>query len=541
MKFLRILLLLSTLLFAYKQVTLASVSKGGTFYYNLGSTPTTLNPLSSSDAYSSRVQAYVLESLLDRDDDTYDWQPALASSYEVSKDGLQYTFTLRDGVKWHDGKPVTVEDVKFSFDAIMHPENKYKTAHLKSYYENIEKVEIVDKKTVKFYAKNTYFKNFDVAAGITVVPKHIYENPTKKQEKKLNKTLIGTGPYIFDSFKRGKGITLKANPNWWGKGVDERKNANNFKKIYLRFIKDSTIAIQRLEKGDLDFNSLTAEEYEKKTSSSRWGKSVFKVKVQNKSPKGYGFIGWNLRDPKFSNKNVRKALYHLVNRKMMIDKFRYGHSELATGPTYIQSEYANRSVKPITFDPKKALEILRSEGWSDTDQNGIVDKMIDGKKVEMSFTILEPSKDFVKYLTIFKEDAKKAGVDVKIKFIEWNSFIKALDERNFDAVRLAWSGGSVDWDPKQIWHSSSAENKGSNFVGYKNAQVDKWIDDSRLIIDKNKRKEILNKVYKQIAEDYPYVFLFNDKFIFYGHTKRMKRVKDTYTYGVGLDKWWITK
>ncbi len=542
MNFLRILLLLGTLLFAYKQVTMASIAnKGGTFYFNLGSTPTTLNPLSSSDAYSSRVQAYVLEGLLERDVDTYEWKPALAESYEISKDGLQYTFKLREGVKWHDGKPLTVEDVKFSYDAIMHPENKYKTAHLKSYYENIEKVEILDKRTVKFHAKNTYFKNFDVAAGLTVVPKHIYENPSEKQKKKLNKTLVGTGPYTFATFKRGKGITLKANPNWWGNKVSDKKNDNNFKKIYLRFIKESTIALQRLEKGDLDFNSLNAEDYEKKTSGKRWGTEVFKVKTQNKSPKGYGFIGWNLRDPKFSSRNVRKALFHLVNREMMIEKFRYGHAFPATGPTYLQSEYANKSVKPVKFDPKAALEILRSEGWKDTDGDAVLDKMIDGKKVKMSFTILEPSKDFVKYLTIFKEDAKKAGVDVKVKYIEWNSFIKALDERKFEAVRLGWSGGSVDWDPKQIWHSSSADNKGSNFVGYKNANVDKWIDESRLIIDKEKRKAVLNKVYKQIAEDYPYVFLFNDKYIFYGHTKRMKRVKDTYTYGVGLDKWWITK
>jgi ABC-type transport system substrate-binding protein len=515
--------------------------KGGTFYYNLGSTPSTLNPLSSSDAYASNVQGYVLEGLLTRDVDTYDWKPALATAWKISDDGLKYDFTLRQGVVWHDGKPMTAEDVKFSYDAIMHPENKYNTAHQKPYYENIEKVEIVDAKTVRFYVKNKYFKNFDVAAGLTIIPKHIYENPSDKQKKKLNKTLVGTGPYKLAKFRRGKGITLEANKKWWGRSDKERAGENNFNKVFLRFIKESSVAIQRLEKGSLDFNGLSAEDYEKKTKSKSWGKKVFKVKTKNKAPKGYGFIGWNLNDPKFKSVKVRKALYHLVNRGEMIEKFRFGYSKPATGPLYIQSEYADKSVKPIMFDPKEALKLLREEGWADTDKDMILDKVIDGKKHKMSFTILEPSKEFVKYLTVFQQDAKKAGVEVKIKFIDWSAFIKALDERNFEAVRLGWSGGAVDWDPKQVWHSDSADNQGSNFVSYKNPVVDKLIDEARFTMDKNKRKVLLKKVFKEIAEDYPYVFLFNDDYTFYGHTKRMKREKDTYTYGVGLDYWWIQK
>lgn len=543
MKKLSVLLLITTVLGATNLFAAGNpnAQKGGTFYYNLESAPTTLNPLSSSDAYATRVQAYILEGLLERDIETYDWKPALATAWKISADGLKFDFTLREGVKWHDGKDLTVEDVKFSFDAIVEPNDKYKTAHSKPYYENIEKVEILDAKTVRFHVKNKYFGNFDVAAGLTVVPKHIYENPTKAQEKELNKTLVGTGPYIFKNLDRSKGITLEKNPTWWGYKDALRVGENNFDKLFLRFIKESTIAIQRLEKGDLDFNSLTSEEFEKKTTSKSWGKDVFKVKMENKAPKSYGFIGWNMENPIFKSKEVRKALTQLVNRRGMIEKFRYGYSVPATGPLYLQSEYANQTVKPLEFDPKEALEILRKDGWKDTDGDLILDKMIDGKKVKLSFTILEPLQDFVKYLTIFKEDAKKAGVDVNIKFIEWNSFIKALDERNFEAVRLAWGGGSVDWDPKQIWHSASAENQGSNFISYKNKEVDQLIDDARGELDKTKRKVILSKVFKIIAEDYPYVFLFNDQYSFYGHTKRMGKEKDTYQYGVGLGYWWISK
>ena len=106
----------------------ATPKKGATFFYNLGQGPTTLNPLSSTDLYATMVQNEIVESLLERDLETFEWKPALAKEWEISKDGMEYTFTLRDGVKWHDGKPLTVEDVKFSFDAIVHPENKYKNS-----------------------------------------------------------------------------------------------------------------------------------------------------------------------------------------------------------------------------------------------------------------------------------------------------------------------------------------------------------------------------------------------------------------------------
>jgi len=512
---------------------------GGQFKYNLGERPTTLNPLSSTDYYASVVQGYVLETLFDRDIDTYEWRPNLASSYTVSKDGLSFEFTLRDGVKWHDGKPLTVADVKFSFDAIMHPKNKYKTAHMKPYFESIKEAVVTGPNKIQFVAKQKYFKNFESIATMTIVPKHIYENPTKAQEKQLNKTLIGTGPYKFVKMEKEKGITLDANKDWWARKDPTRAGENNYASFLMRFVKDTTIEVQRLEKGDLDFISLTAEQYEQKTKGPNWGKSVSKVKTKNISPKGYGFIGWNLADEKFKSVNVRKALYHLINRDLMIEKFRFGYSVPATGPWYVQSEYADQSVKAIKYDPKLALELLRAEGWKDTDGDKILDKEINGKKVPFSFTILEPSQEFVKYLTIFKEDAKQAGIDVNVKVVEWNTFIKLMDEKKFEALRLGWSAGSVDNDPKQIWHSASSGEGGSNFINYNNPVVDKLIDEARETMEKPARIKVLKKVYKMIAEDYPYAFLFNDDTLFYAHTKHMKRAKDTYNYGVGITYWWI--
>ena len=225
----------------------------------------------------------------------------------------------------------------------------------------------------------------------------------------------------------------------------------------------------------------------------------------------------------------------------MIKKLLFDMSLPATGPLYQQSDYADPSVKPIAFDPKGALQKLRDDGWKDTDGDKILDKMIDGKKVNLSFTILEPSPEFVKFLTTFQEDAKKAGVDVQVKVVEWNAFIKLLDERKFEAVRLAWGGGDLEWDPKQVWHSDSIKNQGSNFVQYSNPKVDKLIDESRLLMDKKERVTKLREVYRTIAADVPYIFLFNGKFKFYGHSERLGREKDTYIYGIGSEYWWMSK
>ena len=514
---------------------------GGDFKYNLSQAPTTLNPLTSSDGYATEVQNYVMEGLLIRNIDTREWEPGLAKEWTISKDAKVFEFTLRDGVKWQDGKPLTAEDVKFTFDAIMDPKDKYQTAHLKPYYENIKSVEIIAPNKVRFTVGTPYFNNFTVAAGLTIVPMHLYKNPSKEQEKVLNKTLIGTGPYMLKEFDRSKRIVLTSNPNWWGRSAPHLKGMYNFQTITMRFIADATIGIRSLENGELDFLGLQSDEYQQKAVGPKWGKSVKKVKTENKQVTGYTFVGFNLTNPMFKSVKTREAMVHLFNRQNIIEKLFFNLSTPATGPVYPQSDYADPSVKPIEFDPKLALKKLNEDGWKDTDGDKILDKMIDGKKVQLSFTILEPLPDYVRYLTGFQQDAKKAGVDVQIKVVEWNAFIKLLDERKFEAVRLAWGGGDFDWDPKQIWHSESIANAGSNFVGYSNPKVDKLIDEARLLMDKKVRVTKLREVYRTVAADVPYIFLFSNKFRLYGHTERMGREKDAYTYDIGRDYWWITK
>ncbi len=512
---------------------------GGSFVYQMKSEPTTIHPITSRDADSQHIHKFILDTLLKHDIDTYEWKPALAERYEVTKDNKVFTFYLRKNAVFHDGKPVTAEDVKFSYEAIFEP--AYNAVHLQSYFEGISKVEVIDPHTVRFTTKDTYFKNFEVCAGfLQILPKHIYSDVAKS--KKMNKTLVGAGPYVLEKHDRGRRIVLKKFDKWYGNELPEYKGMYNFDQVTFRFVKDDNLAVEMIKKGEIDFIfPMTAEVFVKKTQGAPWGTKVIKYKVENASPKPYGYIGWNFRKEMFQDRNVRLALNYLMNRAEMIKKFRYDLSIPATGPLYQQSEYASPNVKPIPYDPKKASELLSKSGWEDKNKNGILEKTMGGKPVEFKFTLIYSNKDTEKYWSMYKEDLKNAGIDLELKFLEWNSFLKLLDEGDFDAAALAWGAGSVDWDPKQIWHSDSATVGGSNFIQYKNPAVDKLIDKARLENNKSRRIKILREVYEKIAYDAPYLFLFNERFDLYAATARMGKPKDTFKYAIGNEYWWMMK
>ncbi|MGE0633162.1 MAG: ABC transporter substrate-binding protein [Pseudobdellovibrionaceae bacterium] len=522
-----------------------SAPQGGMITFKLDSEPESLHPLSASDSYSAYVQTFVLDSLGFRDPNTYEWVPLLAEKWEISKDNKVFTFFLRKGVLYHDGKEMTAEDVKFSYEAIFEP--KYKAFNLQPYYEGISKVEIVDPYTVKIHAKDTYFKNFDAAAGLTIIPKHIYGDVEKSA--KMTRTLAGTGAYVLEKYDRGQKIVLKKFDKWHGKEFPAAKGQANFDRITFRFIKENQIGLEYLKKGNIDYMEFnTPEDFVQKTKGDPWGKSVLKFNVENNGPQRWRFVGFNFRKPMFQDKNVRLALYHLFNRELINEKFNFGMSLLATGPWTQKSDYASNKPKPVLYDPKKAAELLKKAGWTDSDKNGILDRTVKGVKEEFRFGITHSNKDLEKYLTIWKEDLKKAGIEAEIRYVEWQSYSKLLDEGKFDTFFLGWGGGSVEPDPKQIWHSSSAKDGGSNYGAYNNPEVDKLIDKARYEQNKEARKKMLQTVYEKIAEDVPYIFLFNNKYIFYATRDRIGRPGDSFKYGIGSgfdavssNYWWATK
>ena len=536
-------LLIGTGAFAVKAnptVDPARPPQKGTFYYPLSSEPERLHPINSSGLYARYVQEFVIEGLLKTNPDTYELEPGLAERWEEGKDGMSYTFYLRKGVKFHNGEEVTAESVKWNYGARMN--DAYKAFNVRPYLENIKNVEVIDKHTVKFNIKKKYFANLDVIGSFSIlgiVPKSVYGDP---KNKRANKKLVGTGPYVMEKYNKGSYIRLKRNKDWWGyKGSVPAaiKGAFNFDKVQFRFVKEDNVRLEMLKKGKLDWAGLTPEQFVKKATGKPWGTKVLKKEVVNKAPKSYGFVGWNFKNPLFQDRNVRVALAHLMNRGLMNKKFRYNKSVLATGPWYKQSPYADTTVKPFTYDPKKAKQLLTKAGWKDTDKDGVLDKVINGKKTSFVFSMMYANADSEKYFTIYKEDLKKAGITANLKLVEWNSFVKSLDEQKFDSVALGWGAGSVHNDPKQIWHSESAKSGGSNFISYSNKEVDKLIDKGRQVVDHEKRKPIWRKVYRMIANDAPYAFMFVNKFDHYAINKRIGQPKETFQYAIGYNSWWV--
>lgn len=504
-----------------------------TFFRNLGAEPENLHPIRSTDVYASIIQDYVLDTLLKRNVDTYEWKPHLAEKWKVSKDHKLFTFTVRSNVKWHDGRSLTVKDVAFSFEAYKDP--SFGGAHFLPYLENIESVKILDDSRVQFKASKKYFGNLFVLGGLSIIPEHIY----KDKEKKLSRILSGSGAYILKKYEKGKKIVLEQNENWWGRSV--KSDTHRIKRIVFRFIRDENDQLIRMAAGGFDFLGLGPEAYIKKTNKKPWSESIIKKEVKNKQPSGYGYIGWNLKSPLFQNKKTRKALNYLMNRSLMNKKFQYEKAQLATGPWYSWSDYADTSLSPILFNPKQAGELLSEVGWKDTDKNGILDKIIEGKKKEFKFTLIFPNKDFEKYLTIYQQDLKKSGIDMSLRFMDWSAFLKLIHEKKFEAVNLGWSGGSVEVDPKQIWHSESSRKGGHNFISYFNPEVDQLIEKGRVEMDRDKRIKLFKKVYRLIAEDYPYLFLFNSPVRFYAHSKKVRMEKDTYNYDLGMKYWQLSR
>lgn len=505
---------------------------GGSFS-RLIEEPPSIHPVGVTTIGGQQTLDYVCDTLAAREPITNDYRGRLAERWEISKDGREYTFFLRKNARFHDGKPVTADDVKFSYEAVFIDD--YKGAAKRPFFESVERVETPDQHTVRFRMKDDYFQNFSALADtMYIIPKHIYGDVEKG--KKLTRAVTCAGPYTLEKFEPGQRIVLKRFKDWYGFESDW-KGAFNFNQVVLRFVPDQAVVLEMVKKGELDYAWAVMPDTFAKAEGEPWGSKVFAVKAENKFPKRSGFIGWNMKNELFQNKNTRIALAHLLNREEINKKFRFETSVLATGPYYVQSEFASPKSKAIAFDPKKAAELLKKAGWSDSDKDGVLDKKIGGKKTDFRFTFLYSAKDFEKYWTLYQEDLKKAGIVMELKFLEWGTFIKLVTEQKFDAITMAW-GGTPEWDPKQIWHSQSSTGGGSNFISYKNPAVDKLIDEARVERDKAKRMVKLHKVYELIADDAPYAFLFNGRYELYFVSAKVGRPGDTLPFDNGHHFWW---
>lgn len=469
-------------------------SSPATLRIGMGNEPDTLNPLTASDAFASQIQDYVSDSLIERNRDTLEFEPKLAYQWEISENHLEYTFYLRENVRWHDGAPFTADDVVYSFQKIQDP--MVEAPFLRVYYADVLEVKKLGPHTVKFIYKRPYFMGLGVCGGISLVPKHVFDDGTDFNTHPASRHPIGLGPYKFVEWKTNKKIVLERNEDYWGPKPEIRR-------LEFKIVTDQTIALQIIKKGELDVGSLRPIQWIRQTSSKKFQQSFEKYK--HLSP-GYNFIGWNNERLFFSDKRVRQAMTLLVNREKLLKKINFGFGKIVEGPFFVGSDQYDHTLPIHPYDPKQAVSLLNEAGWRDTNGDGWLDK--EGRPFRFKFLLTASSKFAERMATILKEDLKNRGIDMEIERLEWAAFLGKIDKKDFDATSLGWSMG-FETDPYQIWHSSQAEvDRGSNFISFKNAEVDRLIEQARTEFDNKKRKALYHRFQQIIYDEQPCTFLF---------------------------------
>jgi peptide/nickel transport system substrate-binding protein len=310
-----------------------------------------------------------------------------------------------------------------------------------------------------------------------------------------NRRPIGTGPYIFNEWNTGQNISLVRNEKYWGAKP-------KIAKIIFQIVPENKVAFMMMKKGEIDFMSIRAIQWERQTSGFRFKREFQKVKYYTPN---FSYIGWNNERSPFNDKNVRKAMTLLLNREMISRKLFYGQNINVSGPFYVNSPDYDKTIKPWPYDPENAKKILAEAGWRDSDGDGILDR--NGKKFIFTMTLSSGSTSSDRIATIMKEDLSKVGIQMNIERYEWAVFIEKISKRNFDSTFLGWTLG-FDSDQYQLWHSNSIKGNGSNHVAYRNPRVDHLCEQIRLTYDTVQRRKYLHEMHRIIHEDQPYTFLF---------------------------------
>lgn len=481
-------------------------SEGDWFVSAFGSGIKTLTPLVSSDAYASEVQGYIFESLLVRNPDSLEWQGLIAKNWSVSNDGLTISFNLRPNIKFSDGKPLTADDVVFTFNFIM--TDSIAAPRERSYLKKIKKVTADGKYKVTFHYKEPYFNALSLAGTLNILPRHFYQEYLK-QPHKFNESkglLLGSGPYRI---KDPKGWTpdqglveLVRNPRYWS------DIPVSFDRIIWKVIENDSARLTTFRNQEIDLYSARPLEYKKLLKDPQLKKRTQHFNYMSPTA-GYSYIAWNQKRKdkitRFSDKRVRQAMTYLTDRTRLIKDIYLDFAEPAISPFSPRSKQHNKSLRPRKYNALKAKNLLQEAGYKDRNADGILEDK-EGKDFSFELVYSQDSEDTKRMVLFLKDLYAKAGILLKPKPTEWSVMIGLLTTRDFDAITLGWTSG-VETDIYQYLHGKQIENNGDNFVSYSNPVLDKLIDHARSTVDEEKRMPIWQAAEKVLYDDQPYTFL----------------------------------
>jgi peptide/nickel transport system substrate-binding protein len=450
--------------------------------------PGILNGAISSNFVEKTVSSNVLSMLIRLDRD-FKPKPDLAKSWTISPDGLTYTFNLVEGVKWHDGKPFTSEDVKFTIDEVILP------LHSRggTYKSIIDKVETPDAKTVVIKLKAPFGPLMNsLGYDFFIVPKHLYAG-TDIAKNPYNAKPIGTGPYKFTEWKKGSHIVLDRNPDYFVKGLPY------LDRLVIQTIPDTAGRVLALESGDIDYLSYLSlpssavprlKTNPKLTTSTEGFESLASISMMT----------LDLDNPVLKDVRVRRALAYALDKRIIVERADYGIGKPATGPIASSSWAYEPQVEKYAHNLTKAAQLLDEAGYP----------MKDGKRMTLRLTADGGVEFHRKAGEIIKEQLGQVGIVVDLRMLERNVALEQVyAKRDYDMfVHVFSTGADPAIDVSRLYVSSNIRPVNfTNAAGYRNPKVDALFDEGQKALKPEDRAAAYKEAQKILADELPVIWL----------------------------------
>lgn len=402
--------------------------------------------------------------------------PALAKDWSFDTETNTYTFHLRDDVTWHDGEPFTSADVKFTLEAIMDPNN---ASEIASNYEDITAIETPDDTTVTITLKAPNVAMLDYLT-VGILPRHLLEGKDLITDS-FNQNPVGTGPYKLTAWDQGQSIMLEKNPDYYS-------GEPNIDKIIFKIVVDEKTRALQLQSGELDLAQITPQDAQQFEGDDSF--AVYDMKTAD-----YRGILYNFNNELFqNNRELPNALSYAIDRQAIIDSVLLGLGEVAYSPLQA-GPYNNPNIEKYTYDPQKAKAELEAAGWT-LNSDGIYQK---GDTL-LRFTINCSEGDQVRIdmANICAQQLREIGADVSV------AVSSEIDWAGQEAYLIGWGS---PFDPDDHTYKVFGTDKGANYSGYSNAEVDELLTKARETDDNAERLAYYQQFQEVLASDLPFTFI----------------------------------
>lgn len=475
---------------------------GGKLVYGAHNPPKSLNYTLDNNTHTSMVFGLMFQQLLSLDPITSEFIPGIANRWSISDDKQTFTFYIDPLATWSDGKPITAEDVKWSFEQLKDPQNLTGQLKVLLQFFSSDNVSIIDERTISFRSDINHWKNLVNIGLIYILPKHVFEGT---DYNKINFEFpVVSGPYQIDTLDEGISLTLKRRPDSWYFKLPSSRGIYNFDYITFKYFKDQNNAFEAFKKGLVDLHAVySARIWANETIGDRFDKNwIIKQDVKNHKPIGFQGFAMNMRKKPYDDIRVRKALFYLFDRQRVVRTLMY--NAYVMYQSYMTDLYNDEHPCPnplYTYDPVKAKELLTEAGYVLNTATGKLEK--DGEPLVINMLTRDASSN--SYLALYKDALLRLGIELKITQKDFASWMRDTDSYNFDITVAAW-GAAIFRDPEPMWHTAFKDiPSGSNLSGFSNERVDRLIEQQREEFSLEKRNEINRKIDAILYEEVPYV------------------------------------